>query len=83
MATKVIVIGSGFAGLSAATHLAAAGYEVTVLEKNESPGGRARKFEIDGYMFDMGPSWYWMPEVFEQYFAVLAKSLQIIMIWCV
>lgn len=74
MATKVIVIGSGFAGLSAATHLAQAGYEVTVLEKNESPGGRARKFETAGYLFDMGPSWYWMPEVFEQYFARFGKK---------
>lgn len=74
MATKVIVIGSGFAGLSAATHLAQAGYEVTILEKNESPGGRARKFETQGYVFDMGPSWYWMPEVFEQYFARFGKK---------
>jgi phytoene desaturase len=74
LAKKVIVIGSGFAGLSAATCLAREGYAVTVLEKNETPGGRARQFEADGFVFDMGPSWYWMPEVFEQYFARFGKK---------
>ena len=68
MATKVVVIGSGFAGLAAATSLADKGYQVTILEKNDIPGGRARKFETDGFVFDMGPSWYWMPDVFDQYF---------------
>jgi phytoene desaturase len=72
---RVIVIGSGFAGLSAATALAAEGYDVTVLEKNSVAGGRARKFEHDGFMFDMGPSWYWMPDVFEQYFAQFGKKV--------
>ena len=57
---RVIVIGSGFAGLSAACHLAADGFDVTVLEKNDTPGGRARQFEVDGFVFDMGPSWYWI-----------------------
>jgi len=71
---KVIVIGAGFAGLSAATNLAAEGFEVTVLEKNTIPGGRARKFEAEGFLFDMGPSWYWMPDVFEQYFARFGKK---------
>jgi phytoene desaturase len=66
---SVVVIGSGFAGLSAASFLAQAGYRVTVLEKNSTPGGRARKFHAQGFMFDMGPSWYWMPDVFESYFA--------------
>lgn len=74
MAKKVIVIGSGFAGLSAATCLADKGYDVTILEKNEVPGGRARKFEAEGFMFDMGPSWYWMPDVFEQYFGRFEKK---------
>ncbi len=74
LAKKVIVIGSGFAGLSAASSLAQKGYEVTVLEKNSLPGGRARKFEAEGFMFDMGPSWYWMPDVFEQYFARFGKK---------
>lgn len=68
MSKQVAVIGSGFAGLSAATTLADAGYNVTIYEKNSSPGGRARKFDIDGFSFDMGPSWYWMPDVFERYF---------------
>lgn len=75
MAKKVIVIGSGFAGLSAACHLAADGFDVTVLEKNSVPGGRARQFEASGFTFDMGPSWYWMPDVFEQFFARFGKKV--------
>jgi phytoene desaturase len=70
----VIVIGAGFAGLSAATSLAQRGYRVTVLEKNEGPGGRARVFRAQGFTFDMGPSWYWMPDIFEQYFARFGKK---------
>jgi phytoene desaturase len=66
--SHIVVIGSGFAGLSAATAMAAAGHKVTVLEKNETPGGRARSFSAEGFTFDMGPSWYWMPDVFEEYF---------------
>ncbi|UYZ60920.1 phytoene desaturase family protein [Hymenobacter latericus] len=66
---KVIVIGAGFAGLAAAASLAQRGYRVTVLEKNDGPGGRARVFKAQGFTFDMGPSWYWMPDVFEQFFA--------------
>lgn len=65
---KVAIIGSGFSGLSSAAYLAKEGYEVHVFEKNECLGGRARKFEIDGFSFDMGPSWYWMPEVMEAFF---------------
>jgi len=75
MSKKVVVIGSGFSGLSAACHLAKEGYQVTVLEKNDSIGGRARKFEADGFTFDMGPSWYWMPEVFENFFASFGKKV--------
>ena len=71
---KVVVIGSGFAGLSAATHLAAESCLVTLVEKNDSPGGRARKFEHQGFVFDMGPSWYWMPDVFDNYFAHFGKK---------
>lgn len=70
----VVVIGSGFAGLSAATHLARNKFSVTLLEKNESPGGRARKFLHQGFVFDMGPSWYWMPDVFETYFSHFGKK---------
>jgi phytoene desaturase len=71
----VVVIGSGFAGLSAATHLAASSCSVTLLEKNGSPGGRARKFEYQGFVFDMGPSWYWMPDVFDNYFDHFGKKV--------
>ncbi len=74
MPKRVIVIGAGFAGLSAATSLADKGYDVTVLEKNEMPGGRARLFRAEGFTFDMGPSWYWMPDVFENYFARFGKK---------
>ena len=63
-----IVIGSGFSGLSTASYLAKSGWDVTVFEKHDLPGGRARKFEANGFIFDMGPSWYWMPGVFERYF---------------
>jgi phytoene desaturase len=66
---KAIVIGAGFAGLSSAAYLAKAGYDVTLLEKLNEVGGRARLHKEQGYVFDMGPSWYWMPEVFEQFFA--------------
>lgn len=72
---NIIVIGSGFSGLACATVLADAGHNVTILEKNKTPGGRARKFEVEGFTFDMGPSWYWMPEVFEQYFARFGKKV--------
>ena len=65
---KILVIGAGFAGLSAAALLAKEGYEVTVIEKNEMAGGRARTWEKDGFIFDMGPSWYWMPDVFENFY---------------
>ena len=68
MNRTAIVIGSGFAGTAAATTLASKGYAVTLLEKNAQPGGRARTWQKDGFTFDMGPSWYWMPEVFERYF---------------
>lgn len=67
-AKTAIVIGSGVAGLSAASYLAQKGLRVTLLEKNSDIGGRARKFETQGFMFDMGPSWYWMPDVFEKFY---------------
>ncbi len=74
MSRKVAVIGGGFAGLSAASHLAKAGCSVTLLEKNSTLGGRARKFETQGFTFDMGPSWYWMPDVFQKYFESFGSS---------
>jgi phytoene desaturase len=73
MGKKVIVIGAGFSGLSAATARADKGFEVEVLEKNADTGGRARKLVDQGYVFDMGPSWYWLPDVFEEYFARFGK----------
>ncbi len=67
--SKIAVIGAGFSGLSAACYAAAAGHEVHIFEKNNDIGGRARQFCTDnGYVFDMGPSWYWMPDVFEKFF---------------
>lgn len=76
MAEKsVIVIGSGFAGLSAASFMAKDGWQVTVIEKNNTPGGRARQLKENGFTFDMGPSFYWMPDVFERYFAQFGKKV--------
>jgi phytoene desaturase len=72
---NVVIIGSGFAGLSAACFMAKEGWNVTVLEKNEQPGGRARQLKIDGFTFDMGPSWYWMPDVFENFFSEFSKQV--------
>lgn len=75
MQGKINIIGAGFAGLSAAAHLAARGYIVNVFEKNKMTGGRARVIEEDGFRFDMGPTWYWMPEVFEKFFATFGKQV--------
>ena len=76
MTKKIIIIGSGFSSISAATYLADEGYDVTILEKNKSYGGRARKFKANGFTFDMGPSWYWMPDVFEKYFNDFNKRVE-------
>ncbi|QSE96047.1 phytoene desaturase family protein [Fulvivirga lutea] len=76
MKKKIAVIGSGFAGLSAASFLAKGGCEVTIYEKNETIGGRARKFSADGFTFDMGPSWYWMPDVFESFFQEFGHKVE-------
>ena len=75
MKQSVIIIGSGFAGLSAASFMAKAGWDVTVLEKHEQPGGRARRYKAAGFTFDMGPSWYWMPDIFERYFKAFGKKV--------
>ena len=65
---KVTVIGSGFSGLSCAAYLAKNGCDVTVIEKNDNCGGRARQFTHNGFKFDMGPSWFWMKDVFDKFF---------------
>ena len=76
MTKKVVVIGAGFAGISAASFMAKAGWDVTVLEKHATPGGRARQLQASGFTFDMGPSWYWMHDVFERYFRQLGKNVR-------
>ena len=75
MKKKITIIGSGFSSLSAACYLAKSGYQVNIYEKNSSPGGRARQLEKDGFTFDIGPSWYWMPDVFERFFNDFGKSV--------
>ena len=71
---KISIIGSGFSALAAASYLAKQGHDVTVFEKNNAIGGRARQLKKDGFTFDMGPSWYWMPDVFERFFADFGKK---------
>lgn len=71
---NIVVIGAGFSGLASSACLALSGHNVTVVEKHEMAGGRARIFQKDGFTFDMGPSWYWMPDVFEKYFNLFGKS---------
>jgi len=71
----IIIIGSGIGGLGSAALLAKSGFDVTVIEKNENLGGRTNIFEANGYTFDMGPSWYLMPDVFEHYFKLLGEKV--------
>ena len=68
MSKKVTIVGAGISSLSCASFLGKAGYDVTILEKNSSIGGRGRQFTEQGFTFDMGPSWYWMPDVFEDFY---------------
>lgn len=75
MSKKVTIIGSGFSGLAAACYLAKQGCEVTVLEKHDRVGGRARQYSSEGFTYDMGPSWYWMPDIFEKFFADFGKKV--------
>lgn len=71
---EVIVIGSGFSSLATACYLAKAGFKVTIFEKNKSVGGRARQLKKNGFTFDIGPTWYWMPDVFEKFFGDFNKK---------
>ena len=73
---NICVIGAGFAGISAATKLADNGHNVFVVEKNSDFGGRARKLKAKGFTFDMGPSWYWMPDVFERHFKINGEKIE-------
>lgn len=73
---KVAVIGAGFSGLSAANYLAKQGYQVSLFEKHTIPGGRARLYSEAGFNFDMGPTWYWMPDVFEKFFADFDQKVE-------
>jgi phytoene desaturase len=72
---KVLIIGAGFAGLSSACYLAQEGFDVTVVEKHSIVGGRARYMKDEGLLFDMGPSWYWLPDVFENFFSDFGKKV--------
>ena len=72
---KVVIIGAGIGGLAIANMLAKAGMDVAVYEKNDQPGGRAGRLNIDGFRFDTGPSWYLMPEVFEHYYESIGEDV--------
>jgi phytoene desaturase len=74
MKKKITIIGSGFSALAASCYLAKEGFDVTILEKNTTVGGRARQLCKEGFTFDIGPTWYWMPDVFEKFFADFGKK---------
>jgi phytoene desaturase len=74
MSKTISIIGSGFSALSASCYLAKAGYDVSIYEKNATVGGRARQLIKDGFTFDIGPSWYWMPDIFEKFFNDFGKK---------
>ena len=72
---KVVIIGAGLGGLSAGALLAKRGYQVSILEKNEKVGGRANIFTAEGFTFDMGPSWYLMPDIFEHFYKLMDEDI--------
>ncbi len=74
MNKRIAIIGSGFSSLAASSYLARDGYDVHIYEKNETIGGRARQLRKEGFTFDMGPTWYWMPDVFERFFGDFGKK---------
>ncbi len=74
MSKTIAIIGSGFSALAASCYLARDGFNVTIYEKNKTIGGRARQLKKEGFNFDIGPTWYWMPDVFERFFADFGKS---------
>jgi phytoene desaturase len=75
MSKKVVIIGAGVGGLATACILAQSGYDVSIYEKNNQPGGRAGIFKANGFTFDTGPSWYLMPEIFEHFFELLGEDV--------
>ena len=72
---SVTIIGGGLSALSASCYLAKENFEVTIIDKNNSMGGRLSSFEVDGFTFDMGPSWYWMPDIFENFFSDFDRDI--------
>ena len=68
MKNTITILGSGFSSLASACYLAKSGYDVTIFEKNSTIGGRARQLKKEGFIFDIGPTWYWMPDVFDSFF---------------
>ena len=68
MKKRIAIIGSGFSALASASYLAKEGHQITIYEKNDTVGGRARQYKKVGFTFDIGPTWYWMPDVFERFF---------------
>lgn len=74
MKKTISIIGSGFSSLAAASYLAKAGCKVTVYEKNNTLGGRAKQLKKNDFVFDMGPTWYWMPDIFERFFGDFGKK---------
>ncbi len=74
MSKNIKIIGSGFSALAASCYLAKQGHSVVIYEKNTTTGGRARQLKKEGFVFDMGPTWYWMPDVFERFFADFGKK---------
>jgi len=75
MGKSIAIIGSGFSSLSAACYLAKAGHRISIFEKNSTTGGRCRQLKREGFTFDMGPSWYWMPDIFEKFFKDFDKNV--------
>ena len=73
MKKNIIVIGSGLAGMASAAYLAKEGHNVKVIEKNSTYGGRLQTYKEKGFTFDLGPSWYWMPDLFESFFSDFDK----------
>jgi phytoene desaturase len=74
MKKEIKIIGSGFSSLAASCYLAQQGHSVSIYEKNATIGGRARQLKKDGFTFDIGPTWYWMPDVFERFFSDFGKK---------